>query len=346
MKKIVFFVVGILLLVAVPLTVYFVGQQQDIRSRAAPATAISFNPTTITKAVDEQFTVNVNVNTGTNSITAIKIAVVFDSTKLEATSITNGALAPKITASGVVSPGAASITVAAASTTEPISGTGTVAIIHFKGKEPTSTPVTLTFDTTTFASGLQESTNVITTMGTASISITSSGVEETPTPTLMPTMTIAAGISGTPTPTIEQTVATTITIDNNPDTGDPAAPLFYGKAPPGSTIRIYITPAPGTKGKAIVGDDGNWWFVQDEVLPEENYTASVTLNDDPTEIVALKFSILPSGARQEGWSDGIGGVSDEVPVTGAIENTLILLIIGASCIFVSGILYTKAIKPV
>lgn len=347
MKKIVFFVVGILLLVAVPATVYFVGRKQDIRSRAAPATTISFNPTSVTKAVDEQFTVNVNVNTETNSITAIKVAVVFDSTKLEATSITNGALAPKITASGVVSPGAASITVAAASTTEPITGAGTVAIIRFKGKSPTTTPVIIKFDATTFASGLAESTNVITTMGTASISITGSAIEETPTPTLIPTITGAASLSPTPTPPTEQTYETTLFIDNNPDTDDPAAPAFYGTAKPGSTLRIYITPEPGTKGKALVGEDGKWWFIQDEILPEGNYTASVTLDDDLTEVATLKFFVSATGERQEGWSSGgIGGVSDEVPVTGAMENTIILLVVGVSCILISGILYTKAKLPV
>lgn len=185
MKKIVFFVVGLLLLTAVPVTVYIVSQQQDIRSRAAPATTLSFNPTTITKPVDEQFTVNVDINTGTNSVTAIKVVVTFDSTKLEATSITNGALAPKITASGTVAAGTASITVAASSTTAPIQGTGTVAIIRFKGKTATTTPVQLKFDTATFASGLAESTNVITTMGTATVIIsgTTTGASPTVTPT-------------------------------------------------------------------------------------------------------------------------------------------------------------------
>ncbi|MFZ2025431.1 MAG: cohesin domain-containing protein [Microgenomates group bacterium] len=222
MKKIVFLVVGLLLLIAVPATVYFVGEQQDIRSRAAPATSLSFNPTTVTKPQDEQFTVNVDINTGTNNVTAVKVVVTFDSTKLEATSITNGAFAPKITASGIVASGNASITVAANSTTSPMNGTGTIAIIRFKGKTGTTTPVQLKFDTNTFASGLTESTNVITTMGTASVNISGSSASAAATTTIAPTPTQTTLLSSvlptdtiapTPTQTPEATDSALVTTD-------------------------------------------------------------------------------------------------------------------------------------
>ncbi len=265
MKKIVLLIVGILLLVAVPASVYLVGRQQDIRSRAAPATALSFNPTTITKPVDEQFAVNVDINTGTNNVTAVKVVVTFDSTKLEATSITNGALAPKITASGIVGAGTASITVAANSTTSPITGTGTIAVIRFKGKTGTTAPVQLKFDTTTFASGLAESTNVITTMGTASVNILGTSTTTTTT-TVMPTPTQAALLSAvTPTET-------------------PAEPT---------------------------------------VTPETEATDSALIT-----------------------TDGMGGGSDEVPVTGSTETTVALLIAGICCIAVSGVVYAKAKQTV
>ena len=215
MKKIVFFVVGFILLITIPAIVYFVGQSQDIRSKAAPATTLLFSPTTVTKPVDEQFTVNVDMNTGTNNVTAVKVVVTFDSTKLEATSITNGAFAPKITASGVVAAGTASITVAANNTTAPMQGTGTIAIVRFKGKAATTAPVQLKFDTTTFGSGLTESTNVITTLGTASVNITASTsnvaeanaasqesiIVTTDTAAVLPTATPITKLTPTPTPT-------------------------------------------------------------------------------------------------------------------------------------------------
>jgi len=275
MKKIVFLVVGLLLLVTIPAIVYFAGLQQDIRSRAAPASTISFNPTTITKPVDEQFTVNIDINTGTNSVTAVKVVVLFDSTKLEATSITNGAFAPKITASGVVAAGNASITVAANSTTSPMQGTGTVAIIRFKGKAATTTPIKLEFDPTTFASGLTESTNVITTKGTASVIITGT------------TAAANTAISPTATPTASNAASQKLT---------------------------SITPTPTT--------------------------ASVIPQDTPTPTASNAANATNSAALTA------GDTSDHVPVTGAVENTISLLVVGISCILFSGFLYAKAKQTV
>ncbi|MFH0749625.1 MAG: cohesin domain-containing protein [Candidatus Gottesmanbacteria bacterium] len=193
MKKIILFVGALLLLIAVPVTVYFVGSQQEIRSKAAPATKLSFTPATITKLPDEQFSINVQIDTGENSVAAAKLSISFDATKLEAMSITNGPLAPKISASGVVSSGIATITVSAESTAKPIKGTGIIAVLRMRGKEQTITPAIIKFDQTTFVSGLGESQiNVLTTIGVASITITgSSQVVATlsPTPAASPTPT-------------------------------------------------------------------------------------------------------------------------------------------------------------
>lgn len=272
MKKVVFLVIGVLLLVTIPAIVYFIGQGQDIRSRAAPASTLSFNPTTISKGIDEQFSVNVDINTGTNNVTAVKVVVLFDSTKLEATSITNGAFAPKITASGVVAAGNATITVAANSTTSPMQGTGTVAIIRFKGKAATTTPVKLEFDPTTFASGLTESTNVITTMGTASVTIAGAAAAAANTATISPTAT----------PTKATTSASNI-----------ASP----------------TPTPTTV--PVISED--------TPTPTKSATDSAALITD---------------------------TSDHVPVTGAVENTIALLIAGIGCILVSGLIFVKAKQTV
>jgi hypothetical protein len=201
MKKIVFFVVLLLLLIAVPVTVYFVGTQQELRSKAAPATTLTFSPASITKAVDDQFSVNVQIDTGANSVTAVKLDIAFDATKLEAMSITNGEFAPKISASGTVAPGTASITVAAASTAQPINGTGTIAILRMRGKAGTGGPISMTFGSTTFVSSLNETTNALTTTQPAVITITGAtsgigGASALPTETPIPTTFV------TPTPTL------------------------------------------------------------------------------------------------------------------------------------------------
>jgi|GEM_PF-6329942 len=313
MKKIVFFVIGILLLLTIPAVVYFMGQQQDIRSKAAPATSLSFNPTTLTKLVDEQFTMNVNMNTGTNAITAVKVVVTFDSTKLEATSITNGAFAPKITASGVVTAGTASITVAANNTTSPMQGTGTIAVIRFKGKAATTTPVQLKFDTTTFASGLAETTNAITTLGTASITIKGSGTTED--------TASAIGKSDVPTPTPVPAYTCNNTI--NPP-----------KTCPDGYVCITESNLKGSEG-----------ICQIDTTPTATSTMKVT--PTPTDVAVIPEDPTPTdidGALLT--TEGIGGGSDEVPVTGSTENTIALLIAGIGCVIFSGLLYSKAKQPI
>ena len=315
MKKIVFFVIGFILLITIPAIVYFVGQSQDIRSKAAPATTLLFSPTTVTKPVDEQFTVNVDMNTGTNNVTAVKVVVTFDSTKLEATSITNGAFAPKITASGVVAAGTASITVAANSTTDPMQGTGTIAIIRFKGKAATTTPVQLKFDTTTFGSGLTESANVITTLGTASVNIKGSGTTEDTASTMQK--------SDVPTPT--QVPAYTCNNTINPP-----------KTCPDGYVCITQSNLKGAEG-----------ICQINTTPTATPTTKVT----PTPTIASVIPEDPAPTEIDTESallttDGVGGGSDEVPVTGSTENTIALLIAGIGCVVFSGLLYSKAKQTV
>ena len=140
-----------------------VGQQQELRSKAAPATVLALNPKTTTKTKGDIFSFDIQIDTASNNVAMAELHLMYDATKLEALSITNGPLAPKIAASGVVGSGTASITVRAENTTKPIKGTGTIAVIRFKAIGATDVPIQVKFDTTTFVSGLGESNpNVLT----------------------------------------------------------------------------------------------------------------------------------------------------------------------------------------
>ena len=133
-----------------------VGQQQELRSKAAPATVLALNPKTTTKTKGDIFSFDIQIDTASNNVAMAELHLMYDATKLEALSITNGPLAPKIAASGVVGSGTASITVRAENTTKPIKGTGTIAVIRFKAIGATDVPIQVKFDTTTFVSGLEK----------------------------------------------------------------------------------------------------------------------------------------------------------------------------------------------
>ncbi|RJQ27477.1 PKD domain-containing protein [Candidatus Parcubacteria bacterium] len=83
-----FFISGFLflLLLSIPLTLFFVSKQQEIRSRATPSTTLSFNPANVTATLNEPFTVDVNVDPGQNVVSSVKLVINYDTTKLEVTS--------------------------------------------------------------------------------------------------------------------------------------------------------------------------------------------------------------------------------------------------------------------
>ncbi len=199
MKKVFLYIVIALSLLAIPATVFLVGQQQDVRSQAAPATTISFNPATSTKNIGETFKLNIDIDPAKNQVTTAKLFVSYDPLKLEAIAFTNGTLAPTVLNSGVVGAGTASITVGAASNSQPITKKGTIAVLTFKTKDGTgTTPTSIQFTPNTFVGAIKEPTaNVL--IGSVPAKITISGESTTgaaPTPGTGPVIISFGGTLG------------------------------------------------------------------------------------------------------------------------------------------------------
>lgn len=337
MKKVIIFITLLLLLIAVPITVFFLGREQDLRSKAAPATTLAFNPGSISKNVGDVFSLDIQIDTGGNNVAIAELHLTYDASALEALSITNGPAAPFIAASGVVGPGTASISVRAESSTKPITGTGTIAIVRFRTLTPTTTPVKITFDPiTTFISGLGESKpNVL--VNTTPATITIRGATPSPTPTASaasPTVTI------TPTPTSTASAEATssaITIvipkDDNGFTTD--TPVIQGTAEPGSTITIVIHSDPIT-AVVTVNAHGNWQYTPDTPLADGSHvlTATIQSPSGTTTTRSEEFTVA---------SSGVGGAGDDMPVSGSVLQTILLVGIG---LFFIGIGVTMRMKTV
>ncbi|MEK7141932.1 MAG: cohesin domain-containing protein, partial [Patescibacteria group bacterium] len=173
MKKLIQLAMGILLLVALPITIFVAGQRQEIRKKAAPATTMAVAPASLSKKAGDVFTMEITIDTGENQVVAAELHITFDQTKLEAQTITNGSLFPNILASGTVEPGGASITVGAADAKQPVRGTGTVATVKFLAKEKTDSPSSIKLGSNSFVGGLGEgATNVLAGTTPASVTIT------------------------------------------------------------------------------------------------------------------------------------------------------------------------------
>lgn len=324
MKKILLIVSILVVVIAIPVTIYLVSQRQEIRNKAAPATTLSISPATITKNVGDQFPLDVLIDSGKNQVVAVELHVRFDPEKLQAETITNGALFPNVLASGIVEPGAASITVGAPSTTKPVTGSGSVAVVRFKALAPASSPVSVAFAGNTFVSGIGEaSTNVLVGSTGATITISGKNTQGTgessasasppvlPTPSLLPSPTSTGSGAATSSGTLKIT---------SPVIGGSTAsekPTISGKAAPGSkvTITIYSTPI-----TVVVTADanGNW-----------TYTPTTPLDPGPHSIVATAQSsgsaTLTTTSSFVVATGSATATQSATPVSGNVELTLIIL---------------------
>lgn len=317
MKKIMLIGSIFVILIAIPITIYLVSQQQDIRKKASPATTLSLTPSSTTKKVGDDFSLEVTIDPGDNQVVATELHLTFDPDKLEAKTITNGALFPNVLASGLVAPGTASITVGAPSSTKPVKKSGSVAVIRFKALATTTVPISIRFASTTFVGGLGEkATNILVGTNPANVTIVDDAKKNTPlVPTLSPT-----SLSSTSSATISTGSATLKIVSQASNTSTASGqPTFKGTAPPGSTITITIYSTPVT---VIVTADakGNWI-----------YTPASPLEPGPHNIVVVAHA---SGSGTLTTSDtfvvatGSGAPSQSVtPVSGTVELTIGMIIL-------------------
>lgn len=360
MKKLLFLGIGFLFLLAIPATVFLVGQKQELRKKAAPASTMSLEPKSSTVKVGDIFTMEAILDTADNQIIATAVKVAFDATKLEAQSIANGPLFPNVINTGVVESGKASITVTAASTTTPVKGKGTAVTIRFKALSPTTTATQIAFTQETFANAMGEGeNNALTSTAPATITITDSDgppVSQTPSPTITqaPTPILSptdeASPSAEPTETIESTLSPLspteepiaqgplqILSPNEKSVAVTTKPVIRGKAPPGSTVTITIYSTPIT---AVVTADqnGNWVFTPDTPLEAGHHNIVVSSEDAATgETFNATGSFI--------IASGVGGASPDkpIPVAGSVETTMLLIALGIFLI-TTGIVLPRVIQ--
>lgn len=331
----------ILLAIAIPVAVYFVGKggSTDMRSKAAPATHISLSTLTTTVAVDQEFEVNIVVDTSNNNIAQIRPVLKIDTAKLSFISANPGPFLPGA-AEGDKSFNEATgtLTYYLYSTTSQ-SGTGTVATVRLKAKTPGTT--TVSFDTQTAAGAIGEvdpTTNqarnvIVPPMNPLTLTITGDGaslsISQAPSPTqyIQPTLeptNYDTGITPTqfPLPTESITIEPTLTITpipTSPITQDGAIfqtqlPTLTGTGTVGATVTIVIHSDETISGAVTVNEDGTWTFTPDTPLSPGVHTATITITnpDGQTETQTLSFTIE----------------SQETPVTGSTLPLAVTVTIG------------------
>lgn len=226
-KKLFLFGFTALLLIGIPISIYFIQQQQVIRSRAEKATVFSFSPESsisapIEKKVGDTIPLDIMVDPGTNLVSFVKLEIQYDPDKLataEANALViNSSVFPSVLEGPIYSPGKIAVTLSVGpDPTKAIQQKSTAATITFKALANTEagTPTLVTYSANAQALSIgsqdQASENVLASTIPATIVIGGGAVSPTltlaptSTPTSIPTGTIAPTATGTPVSTLTPT---------------------------------------------------------------------------------------------------------------------------------------------
>lgn len=215
-KKIFLLGFTIVILVAIPFSVYIAQQRQNISSKAAKSTVLSFEPASKTARVEETVTLDIMLDPGTNLVSFAKLSIKFDASKFTVTS-----LAQNETGNNLKEPidppqydaGTAKISLSiGADPAKAITIKTKIATLQLKAIAMTTpTGSNITFDTTSdnatqvlsIANADGTSENVLlSAAASATITVTSATtVTPTSTPTLTPIPTRTSASAPTATPT-------------------------------------------------------------------------------------------------------------------------------------------------
>ncbi len=128
-----------------------------VQSTVFADTVLSVEPSTIGVAVGDHVYLPVHIDTGTNQVSKVDLAVIYDTNFLEGVSITNAGFLANTTVSGTIGSGVAKIVVDGGGTAK--TGNGVLVILEFIAKVTGTTTVTI--DPSTFVYAVNSSQNVI-----------------------------------------------------------------------------------------------------------------------------------------------------------------------------------------
>ena len=127
---------------------------------------LTLEPSTTTVKAGDTFTVNVNMDTKTETVSATELHINYEAATLQGVSFTKGTFLPVELTKASIGAGKASIILGSEPTT-PQKGTGTVATLKFKAKSVGSTLVQ--FDPATKVAALGETANAVGAMNGATV---------------------------------------------------------------------------------------------------------------------------------------------------------------------------------
>lgn len=320
----------VILLVAVPLTVFLTQQTQKTTSSAAPATTLSFIPPTKTANVGDTVSLDISMDPGTNQVSFVKMNILYDATKLSAD---NSSLVPNPTAfqtapleGPTCNSGSCNITLSVgADPAKVIQGTRTkIATITFKATNPGTAQVSLPragLQVLSIASADQASENVLASDPLAA-TVTIGGTAA-PAPTATASATITSTATNVP-------VCSSLVIDRSSTGVAPYSLTFTatGTDSNGTISTATFTFGDGQQSNFTQGGGIGTNSVNAQMAHTYNnagtFTASAVLTDNGGAVsTACSTTITVTGAGTGGaGTTGTGGTTETITATPTATLTL------------------------
>ncbi len=283
--KLIFAIIAVQI-IALPIFLYLVRQQQETRTGALASTSLYFIPnstssTPIVKNVGQTFPVDVMVNPGVNLVTIVKLDIRYDPTKISLSNtnpvVVNTAAFPVILEGPAYSSGRIQITVAiGADHTRVIQTQTKVLTLNLVGPSAQNSPTPVSYGASSaiysIASTDSSTENVLSTSSPAYVQINAIATN-TPTPSLTPTKT------PTPTPTKAPTPTPT-------PLPNPIISVSPTTVTAGGNVTVTVSKGPGNfydwVGLYRVGDSEfdylDWQYLNGEQFPPDARLTSATLS--------------------------------------------------------------------
>jgi len=315
-KKIIIIALIAIVLIAIPVTVYLLQQQQTTQSQAQDSSTLSFTPPSsvgspIQAKLDDPVDLDLYLDPGSNAVSFVRLEIQYDSTKLATMSGVEGAFEKNATAFPSTREGPkyldgkilVSLSIDS-NLTNPIRARTKIGTIHFKAIAKTDTPTQVLYATTTQVlsvagpdTGSPDSASEDVLLSSTPAVIAIVGPVETPTPT--PTATIPPE---EPTPTL--------TIAPDPTNVLPICVTFSASpsnctAPLDTIFSVHGSDSDGiVKSIALNFGDGNVASLSGDQL-----TASASALHDVTASVEHTYSTGGTFTASAVMTDDRGGTS-------------------------------------
>jgi len=364
--KIILAIISVIVLVGgVIAGVILVRQRQLLTKQAAPATSLTLVSSNSSPAVGDTFSVNVNIDTGVNTVIGTELYITFDQNKLQLDSFSLGSffVNPNIQTQNIDNAiGNATYILFLPTGTIPLSGQGVVVSLNMQAVAGGVASIGLSPDTLVAAIGGDVGTNVLENTNPTSVTVVSSQPVSSPTPTptsgagFSPSATVAptltsiptpiptspgtGGVS-TPTPTVSSPTPTstagsagstqvTLTSVKDGQVVSDTTPTFSGTASPNATISITISSPDEIKGTVKASSTGTWTFTPTTALTAGSHTATIiaTSTTGATSTTSVDFTVSAA----------------ELPDSGISFPTILGIVFGIIVLTLSGALLKFASK--